>query len=79
MSDVASGIVDLLDTWSKLKKDHLEKYGINPEYWTIIRDKDNLPVAAIFVNNKKDSLPTSHANQIEDAINDTLPHYFSES
>ena len=78
MSDMAPDIIGLLDTWAKLKQEYVEKHGINPEYWRMIRDKDGAPVDAVFVNGKHNSLPGEHANLIEDAIKDTLPQYFEE-
>ena len=78
MSDMAPDIIGLLDTWAKLKQEYVEKHGINPELWRMIRDKDGIPVAAVFVNGKHNSLPHDHANQIEDAIKNAIPQYFEE-
>ena len=78
MSDVSAKVVDLLDTWGKLKEESIENIGISPEYWNILKGSDNIPVAAIFFNGKETSLSQEDRLLIEEAIKSAVPHLFKD-
>tara|TARA_Y100001970_G_C13854180_1_gene660841 strand:+ start:315 stop:551 length:237 start_codon:yes stop_codon:yes gene_type:complete len=78
MSDISSEIVDLLDTWGKLKEDMVRNIGISPEFWSVINGNDSIPVAAVFFNGKETSLSQEDRLLIEEAIKKAVPHLFED-
>ncbi|MAE83204.1 MAG: hypothetical protein CMB80_10735 [Flammeovirgaceae bacterium] len=61
------------------RKKDTENNGLNPALWSIIRDKNNTPVAAMFLNGRFDSLPLEDAEKISNAIRAAVPHYFTSN
>ena len=78
MSDISSEIVDLLDTWGKLKEEMVQNIGISPEFWSVINGSDSIPVAAIFFNGKETSLSQEDRVKVEEAIKKAVPHLFED-
>jgi hypothetical protein len=76
MTDVSIEIIDLLDTWGKLKEESIKNIGISPEFWSILKDKNNIPVASIFLNSKENSLSQEDHDLILNAIKKAVPHLF---
>ena len=76
MSEFSAEIVDLLDTWGKLKEQSIKNIGIDPGFWSVINGSDNIPVAALFFNGKEESLSQEDRLLIETAIKKAVPHLF---
>jgi hypothetical protein len=76
MTDVSIEIIDLLDTWGKLKEESIKNIGISPEFWSILKDKNNIPVASIFLNSKENSLSQEDHDLILNSIKKAVPHLF---